>query len=58
MGNNKIIIPNLPDVSGDTAMKDKQLRDFLVAVKITIEKLTGSDPKSNKAVIDLLNANQ
>ena len=56
MGN--IVIPNLPDIAGDTAMKDKQLRDFMIAVKITLEKLTGADPKSNAALIDLLNDNQ
>lgn len=51
-----IKLPNLPDVSGETAMRDKQLRDFMIAVKITLEKLTGSDPKSNPALINLLNA--
>ena len=55
---NDIKLPGLPDVGGDTAMKDKQLRDFLVAVKIILEKLTGADPKSNSALIDLLNDNQ
>ena len=36
------IIPNLPDVTGETVNKDQQLKDFLIAVKITLEKLTGS----------------
>ena len=50
-----IKIPYLPDVSG-LALEDKQLRDFLIAVKTTLEKLTGADPKSNSALMDLLNA--
>jgi len=50
-------LPGLPDVHGKTAAEDKQLRDFLIAVKITLDKLTGADPKSNSALIDLLNAN-
>ena len=54
MGN--IILPHLPDVAG-LALEDKQLRDFLIAVKTTLEKLTGADPKSNSALIDLLNEN-
>jgi hypothetical protein len=38
----EIVLPNLPDVTGDTVSKDQQLRDFLIAVKITLEKITGS----------------
>lgn len=52
-----IQLPGLPDVAG-MALKDKQLRDFLIAVKITLEKLTGADPKSNKSLIEYLNDNQ
>ena len=54
----KVVIPNLPDVHGKTTAEDKQLRDFLIAVKITLDKLTGADAKSNSALIDLLNDNQ
>ena len=53
-----IKLPGLPDVHGETTSADKQLRDFLIAVKITLDKLTGADPKSNSALIDLLNDNQ
>lgn len=53
-----IVLPGIPDVDGVTSNKDKQLRDFLVAVKITLDKLTGADPKSNKALLDLINDNQ
>jgi hypothetical protein len=53
-----VYVPNIPDVHGETAMKDKQLRDILIAMKITLDKLTGADPKSNSALIDLLNDNQ
>jgi len=38
------IIPNLPDVTGEIVSKDQQLRDFLIAVKITLEKITGATP--------------
>jgi hypothetical protein len=48
-------LPNLPDVAG---MDDTQLRDFLVAVKQTLEILTGTDVNSNGAVVDLINDNQ
>ena len=53
-----IALPNIPDVHGETTANDKQLRDFLIAVKITLEQLTGADPNSNKALITLINANQ
>lgn len=36
------VIPNLPDITGETVSKDQQLRDFLIAVRITLEKITGS----------------
>jgi len=53
-----IVLPNLPDVDGETVNKDQQLRDFLVAVKQILEKLTGTDLNSNTALIDLINDNQ
>jgi len=53
-----IKLPNLPDIHGESTAKDKQLRDFLIAVKITLDLLTGADAKSNTALIDLLNDNQ
>jgi hypothetical protein len=55
MGN--VQLPGLPDVSG-LALEDKQLRDFLIAVKVTIDILTGANPKSNKSLIEYLNDNQ
>lgn len=51
-------IPNLPDVDGEAINADPQLKDFLIAVKQTLEKLTGTDPNSNTSLIDLLNSNQ
>ena len=36
------VLPNLPDVTGETVSKDQQLRDLLIAIKITLEKITGS----------------
>lgn len=56
MGN--IQLPGIPGIEGETVMKDPQLRELLIAIKITLEKLTGADPKSNSALIDLLNDNQ
>jgi hypothetical protein len=50
-------IPNLPDVTGKYT-QDQQLQQFLVAVKITLEILTGTDINSNTSVVDLLNDNQ
>jgi hypothetical protein len=56
MGN--IVVPNIPDVNCQSTKEDKRLYDILVAIKTTLEKLTGADPKSNSALIDLLNSNQ
>jgi len=50
-------LPNLPDVTGDYT-KDQQLRDFLIAVKQTIEILTGTNVNSNTSLVDYLNDNQ
>lgn len=53
-----IILPGMPDVNSRTLNEDPQLKELLVAIKITLEKLTGADPLSNSALIDLLNDNQ
>ena len=53
-----IKLPNMPDVGGATMNTDPQLRALLIAMKQTLEKLTGADPNSNTALIDLLNDNQ
>lgn len=53
-----VIIPNMPDVAGKAIDDDGQLKDLLIAIKTTLEKLTGADPNSNSALIDLLNNNQ
>jgi len=52
-----VVIPNLPDVSGKYT-EDEQLRNFLIAVKQTLEILTGSTTNSNAALIDLINSKQ
>ena len=36
------VIPNLPDVTGKTVSDDQQLKELLIAIKITLEKITGS----------------
>lgn len=51
-------IPNMPDVQGSAIMQDPQLRALLIAIKQTLEILTGANMNSNKALIDLLNDNQ
>jgi hypothetical protein len=38
------VIPNLPDVTGETVSKDQQLWDLLIAIKITLEQITGATP--------------
>ena len=52
-----VVIPNLPDVSGKYT-EDQQLAEFLIAVKLTLEILTGATMNSNESVIDLINSNQ
>lgn len=52
-----VVIPNLPDVTGKYT-EDQQLRDLLIAIKQTLEILTGSTTNSNAALIDLINSNQ
>ena len=51
---NSVQIPNLPDVAGEFS-KDQQLRDLLVAIKTTLEILTGSKESSNDILIRLIN---
>lgn len=34
-------LPNIPDVTGKTVEQDQQLRDLLISIKTTLEKLTG-----------------
>jgi hypothetical protein len=53
----EVQIPNLPDVTGEYT-KDQQLRDLLIAMKTTLEILTGTSENSNDSLIDYLNDNQ
>lgn len=48
----------MPDVQGVLIEKDPQLWALLVAIKKTLELLTGADKKSNRSLIDYLNDNQ
>jgi len=50
----EIKLPNIPDVAGEFA-KDQQLRDLLVAIKTTLEMLTGSHASSNDYLIRFIN---
>ena len=38
----EIILPGIPDVAGRAVQDDPQLRELLMAIKITLEKMTGS----------------
>jgi hypothetical protein len=39
-----IKLPGIPDVAGLTVQSDPMLRELLLALKITVEKLTGATP--------------
>jgi hypothetical protein len=49
-----IILPGIPDVAGKTVQSDPQLRELLLAIKISIEKITGATVEE---LDDLLNKN-
>lgn len=51
-------LPGLPDVQSETINKDAELRALLEAIKITLNILTGADPKSNDSLINYINSNQ
>jgi len=53
-----IQLPHMPDVQGQKISQDQNLWALLIAMKKTIELLTGADKNSNSALIDLLNDNQ
>ena len=38
----EINLPNIPDVNGKAVDEDPQLRELLIAMKITLEKITGA----------------
>jgi hypothetical protein len=40
----KIVLPGIPDVAGESINKDPQLRELLLAIKITLEQITGATP--------------
>jgi hypothetical protein len=50
----EIKLPNIPDVSGEVIDNDTELRDLLIAIKITLEKITGA---TNDEFTALLNEN-
>ena len=49
-----IVLPGIPDVLGKTVQEDPQLRELLLALKITIEKITGA---TTAELDDLLDKN-
>jgi hypothetical protein len=38
----EIHLPGIPDILGKTVASDPQLREILLAMKITLEKITGA----------------
>jgi hypothetical protein len=50
----KIILPNIPDVAGRSTLDDPQLRELLMAIKITLEQITGATVEELE---ELLNKN-
>jgi hypothetical protein len=48
----EIMLPGIPDVSGKTVGEDPQLRELLLALKITIEKITGATTAELDALLD------
>ena len=51
-------LPGIPGIDSKVLNEDPQLKDLLIAIKLTLETLTGADTSSNSALIDLLNDNQ
>jgi hypothetical protein len=49
-----IQLPGIPDIAGEVIQKDPLLREILIALKITIEKITGATVEE---LDDLLNKN-
>ena len=48
----EIKLPGIPDIAGDAVSKDAQLREILIALKITIEKITGATVAELGALLD------
>ena len=46
-----IVIPNIPGVEGKTVTEDDQLRQLLIAMKITLEKITGATVEELDALL-------
>ena len=51
----KIILPNIPEVIGAAIAADPQLREILIAIKTTLEKITGA---THQELLDLLEENE
>ena len=49
-----IQLPGIPDVSGKAVQEDPQLLELLLAIKITLEKITGATVEE---LDELLNKN-
>jgi hypothetical protein len=48
----QIVLPAIPDVSGKTVGEDPQLRELLMAIKITLEKITGATVEELDALLE------
>jgi hypothetical protein len=47
-----IMLPGIPDVAGKTVQEDTQLRELLLAIKISIELITGATPAELDALLE------
>jgi len=50
----EIQLPGIPDVTGEAVTNDPQLRELLLAIKITLEQITGA---TLAELTELLNKN-
>jgi len=48
----EIKLPGIPDVTGRTVVDDPQLRELLLALKITIELITGATTAEFDELLD------
>jgi hypothetical protein len=48
----EIHLPGIPDVSGKSVGEDRQLRELLLALKISIELITGATPDELDALLN------
>jgi hypothetical protein len=48
----EIKLPGIPDVGGQVIRNDPQLRELLLAIKITLEQIIGATPAELDALLE------